>query len=174
MNDGARLKGDVTFVGGLYKHLSDLVLRPYDFGRLLYSRRFQQRNKSISKCWEAASEETTMHLTSLHLLFLIPVGLALAFMLWVLWNLTQQLAHRDESTDKQPMISIRVGDRYPSGTQPTRTRGSDHVSRMARESHTGARPGYSASREYFQPASAPTLGMGLRRMSSSTIQGARK
>ena len=93
---------------------------------------------------EAASKEMTMHLTGLHLLFLIPVALALAFMLWVLWSLTQQLAHRDESTDKEPMISIRVGDRYPRGTQPTRTRGSDHAPRMARESHTGARPGYSA------------------------------
>ena len=108
-----------------------------------------------------------MHLTGLHYLFLIPVGLALAFMLWVLWSLTQQLAHRDESTDKQPMISIRVGDRYSLGTQPARTRGSDHAPRMAR-------PGYTASREYSQPAIAPTLGMSLRRMSSSTIQGARK
>jgi len=33
------------------------------------------------------AEERTMHLTTL---FLIPVGLALAFLLWVLWNLTEQ------------------------------------------------------------------------------------
>jgi hypothetical protein len=105
-----------------------------------------------------------MHLTLLHYLFLIPVGLALAFMVWVLWSLTEQLAHRNESTDKQPMISIRVGDRYALGTQPQRTPRSD----------SGARPGYSASPESFRTPSAPTLGMGLRRMSSSTIQGAHK
>jgi hypothetical protein len=105
-----------------------------------------------------------MHLTGLHYLFLIPVGLALAFMLWVLWSLTEQLAHRNESTDKQPMISIRVGGRYSLGAQPQRVPKSDF----------GARPGYSASREYSPPPSAPTLGMGLRRMPSSAIQGARK
>jgi hypothetical protein len=105
-----------------------------------------------------------MHLTGLHYLFLIPVGLALAFMLWVLWSLTEQLVHRNESTDKQPMISIRVGDRYSLGAQPQRTLRSD----------SGARPGYSALREYSQPLSAPTLGMGLRRMSSSTIPRAHK
>jgi hypothetical protein len=105
-----------------------------------------------------------MHLTGLHYLFLIPVGLALAFMFWVLWSLTEQLAHRNESTDKQPVISIRVGDRYSLGT----------VSQRAPRSDSGVRPGYGASREYSQPPSAPTLGMGLRRMSSSTIQGAHK
>ena len=113
---------------------------------------------------ETASEETTMHLTGLHYLFLIPVGFALAFMLWVLWSLTKQFAHSSESTGKQPMISIRIGERHSLGAQPQWTPRSD----------SGARPGYRASRESLQTPIAPTLGMGLRRMSSSTIQGAHK
>ncbi len=114
-----------------------------------------------------------MDLTSLHYLFLIPVGLALAFMLWVLWSLTKQLTHRNESPQKQPMISIRVADRYSLGMQPQRSPRSD-VTRLApRVSDSAARPGYSASREYFQTPSAPILGIGLRRMSSSTTPGVR-
>ncbi len=114
-----------------------------------------------------------MHLTSLDYLFLIPVGLALAFMLWVLWSLTNQLAHRNESTQKQPMISIRVGDRYSLGMQAQRAPGSDVMSRVTRVSDSAARPGFSASREYIHTPSAPTLGIGLRRMSSSTTPGGR-
>gem|GEM_PF-4533846 len=113
-----------------------------------------------------------MHLTSLHYLFLIPVGLALAFMFWVLWSLTQQLAYRNESTDKQPLISIRVGDRYSLGTQMGRTPRPDAAFRLARV-QSEPRHGSSASREYSHAQSVPTLGMGLRRMSSSANPGAR-
>jgi hypothetical protein len=114
-----------------------------------------------------------MHLTILHYLFLIPVGLALAFMFWVLWSFTQHLGHRKESTDKQPMISIRVSDRYSLGTQMQRTPRPETASRLARVSDSESRLGSSASRKYSRTQSVPTLGMGFRRMSSSTIPGAR-
>ena len=44
-----------------------------------------------------------MHLTICNILFLIPVGLSLAFMLWVLWSLTRQLsiAKRIEPESRQ-------------------------------------------------------------------------
>lgn len=141
-------------------------------GVFCISRRFQRRNELIAP-GRGASKETTMHLTSLHYLFLIPVGLALAFMLWVLWSLTRQLAHGNESTQKQPMISIRVGDRYSLGILPQRTPRPDVTPRASRVSDSAARPGYSASREHFQTTSAPTLGMSLRPMSSSTTPGGR-
>jgi len=34
------------------------------------------------------------HTSDLDYLFLIPLGLGLAFMLWVLWNLTRQLKRK--------------------------------------------------------------------------------
>ncbi len=62
-----------------------------------------------------------MHLTTLHYLFLIPVGLALAFLLWFLWSVTKQLSHHGDSTAKQPTISIRASDRYTIRGLPART-----------------------------------------------------
>lgn len=149
-----------TFVGNLYKRFIVFVLRPYIFARLLYSRRFSSAMR-VHRLLEA--EEETMQLTALQLLFLVPLGLALAFMLWVLWSLTEQLSHRNKSIDKQPMISIRVGDRYALGTLPQRTPGSV----------SGARPGYSSARESSRTQGAPTPDTGIKGKSSSTIQGAR-
>ena len=123
---------------------------------------------------EIGLEEMTMQPSILQYLFLAPVGLGLAFMLWVLWNLTKQLSQRNGSTEKQPMISIRVGERYSGDRQLQRnTRlGFEPQSRGISESR--ARPGHSALREDFQTPGAPTLGMGLRWRPSSTIRGAHR
>ena len=58
---------------------------------------------------EIDAEDATMPLT---VLFLIPLGLALAFLMWVLWSVTQELSSHPESTQKQRMISIDVPDPY--------------------------------------------------------------
>jgi hypothetical protein len=111
-----------------------------------------------------------MHLTSLHYLFLIPVGLAVAFLLWVLWGLTKQLGNNRESAETKPMISIRVGNRYSQGAPELRTR--RELIPRSRGSNLEERRTYSNPRN--SSASAPTLGMGLKRMSSSINPGVRK
>ena len=162
------------FAGCPYKRLIVSVPCPYDFGSLLYLRRFQRRNESIADSWMRPQKETTMHLTSLQYLFLVPVGLGLAFMFWALWNFTDQLAHRNDSTDKQPKISIRVEEQYALGRQPPGTPRSEVAPQLARVSDSGVRTGYQGSRQSFQTPSAPTLGIGLRRTSSSSIPGAHR
>jgi hypothetical protein len=94
-----------------------------------------------------ASEETAMHVAILYFLLLVSIGLGLAFMLWVLWNLTKQLAHQNEPIDKQPMISIRVGKPYSPSRLQQRTSISDITTRMARVSDYAAGRDYSAARK---------------------------
>jgi hypothetical protein len=115
-----------------------------------------------------------MQTPSLQYLFLLPIGLGLAFMFWVLWNLSRQLAYRDDSTEKQLIISIRVGERYSLGRQMQRSPRSEFEVPSPRVSDSGAKPSRSLSPEYFQTPGVPTLGMGLRQKSSSTIQGAHR
>jgi hypothetical protein len=79
----------------------------------------------------------------LTVLFLIPLGLALAFLLWVLWNLTEQLSSRRDSAAKQPMISIRVRDPYAMRWSPPR---SETAPRPARILQTETNQGSSAYR----------------------------
>lgn len=95
---------------------------------------------------DAVSKETTMELSNLQFLFLIPVGLSLAFMLWVLWSLTKELAHQNSSIDKQPMISIRVGDRYSLGEQLQRIQRPGTTLPLIRVSDYGARYDYGTAR----------------------------
>ena len=78
-------------------------------------------------------------------------------MFWVLWSLTQQVVHWNESTDKQPMISIRVGDRYSLGKQLQRTPRLETVSRLTKVSDSETRSGSRASREHSHTPSVPTL-----------------
>jgi len=117
-----------------------------------------------------------MHLTTLHYLFLIPVGLALAFMAWVLWSVTGQLAKGGTPPEKQqPMISIRVRDRYSLETQTPPTRSVQIAPPVAPS--PGPPPGQhglSNTREFAYVPPAPTLGMGFRAASSSTGRAARK
>jgi hypothetical protein len=88
----------------------------------------------------AGSEEMTMQPLNLQYLFLVPVGLGLAFMLWVLWNLTRELAYRDDSTEKQPTISIRVGERYALAAQEKRNPRSKFEPLSHGVSDSGAKP----------------------------------
>ncbi len=115
-----------------------------------------------------------MQTPSLQYLFLLPIGLGVAFMSWVLWNLTKQLAYRNDSTEKQPIVSIRVGERYSPGRHAQRNPRSESEPRSPWASDSGARPSRSVSQESFQTPGVPTLGMGLRRKSNSTIQGAHR
>ena len=117
--------------------------------------------------------KTNMHLTILHYLFLIPVGLALAFLLWVLWNLTTQLSGRKPADNGQPMISVGVRDRYSIGV-PSPRRQRPEATPAARGSAPEPRQMHSAPREFPSIPSAPVPGTGLRQASSSTGRGVRR
>ena len=106
-------------------------------------------------------------------LFLIPVALSLAFMLWVLWSVTLQLDLRNESAGKQKLISIRVGDGYALNIQPQQISRRQIAARSARIPGPGTTYGYGTERDYSHPPGAPVLGFGLRGMSSSAIRGER-
>lgn len=112
-------------------------------------------------------DDQIMHLTILHYLSLIPIGLALAFMFWVLWKLTRQLSNDKVRSQKQPMISIRVADRYSPGASAIRMRNPETTRRPVGDFSPGSKPVSTASREISRLTYAPTLGMGVRRMSSS-------
>jgi hypothetical protein len=101
-----------------------------------------------------------MHLTILHYLSLIPIGLALAFMFWILWNLTRQFSNDKARSQKQPMISIRVGDQYSPGASATRMRNPETTSRTVGQFSPGSKRVSIASREITRLTYAPTLGMG--------------
>ena len=116
------------FRSSLYKHLIVYLPSLYVFRRLLSARQFQGPNAHLPFSGRGLGE-AAMHLTIPHYLFLIPVGLALAFMLWVLWSLTRQLSNNSEPSQKQPMISIRVGDRYSEVALTPRTRNPETASR---------------------------------------------
>ena len=83
-------------------------------------------------------------------LFLIPVGFSLAFLLWVLWNLTKQLSSHD-STQTQPMISIQVSDRYTMRGLPERAETVPWPTRN-HNSETGYRSG--SARPYMRMPTA--------------------
>ena len=114
--------------------------------------------------------KTNMHLT-LHYLFLIPVGLALAFMLWVLWSLTTQLLGRKPANNRQPMISVGVRDRYSIGVPSPRRQRPEATPAAARGSRPEPSQMHSAPREFTWIPSAPVLGTGLRQASSSKGRG---
>ncbi len=120
----------------------------------------------------AALEEATMHLTISQCLFLIPVALSLAFMLWVLWSVTRQLDLRNQSAGKQKLISIRVGDGYALDIQPHHVSRHQIAARSARISGPGTTYRYGTERDSSR-SSAPVLGFGLRGMSSTAIRGER-
>jgi hypothetical protein len=105
------------------------------------------------------AEETTM-LTTLHYLFLSPVGLALAFLLWFLWSVTKQLSGRRDSSEKQPMISIQVTDRYTMQGLPARPELAPR--RPVRNVNAETNYGSSPALEYTRMPYAPTLGMRSR------------
>jgi len=159
---------------GLYKHLIVLIPRPYDFGRLLELRRFQHRNGFHPQLLDRRSEESTMHLTILNVSFLISVGLALAFMLWVLWSLTEQLANRTESNSDRPMISIGIGDRYLRTRQSSQMPRTESTGRMLQRSNSDVAYVYLAGEKRCQASSAGGLKIDLRLRSSSTIRGAHR
>jgi hypothetical protein len=116
-----------------------------------------------------------MHLTILHDFFPIPVGLALAFMLWVLWNVTKQLSGGKGTDEKQPTIAVGVRDRYSASAPaaaprlrnlavpPSPARGSTESSHV-----------HSASREFSRIPSAPVLGTGLRQAPNSAGRDVRR
>jgi hypothetical protein len=118
--------------------------------------------------------KTNMHLTILHYLFLIPVGLALAFLLWVLWNLTTQLSGRKPADNGQPMISVGVRDRYSIGVPSPRRQRPEATPAAPRGSRPEPSQMHSAPREFTWTPSAPVLGTGLRQASSSTGRGVRR
>jgi hypothetical protein len=53
-------------------------------------------------------------LTDLNYLFLLPVAAALAFMIWVLWNVTMQLRPEKRSARNEPVISVDMTGRMRS------------------------------------------------------------
>ena len=101
-----------------------------------------------------------MHPTTLHYLFLIPVGLALAFLLWFLWSVTRQLSGHRDSSEKQPMIPIQVSDRYTMQGLPARP--EIGATRPLRNLNTETNYGSSPAMEYTRMPYAPTLGMRSR------------
>lgn len=115
-----------------------------------------------------------MHLTSLHFLFLIPAGLALAFLFWVLWSVTGQLRKEDTQPGSQPMVSIRVRDRYSlsAPAAPVRTTATEPTA--IRGQVTAAERRFSALRQPSVSPYAPTLGIGLREASSSAVPALRR
>ena len=64
-----------------------------------------------------------MYLTTLYFFLLVPACLAVVFLLWVLWNVTQQLSGQTNLNKKQPAISIQVSYRYTMRAWRTR---ADH------------------------------------------------
>jgi hypothetical protein len=96
-----------------------------------------------------------MHLTTLHDLFLIPVGLAVAFLLWFLWSVTKELSNRRESTAQQPMISIQVNGQYAMRGLPPRA----DALRPQRPTDVESKEAWGKPRGRMQPPTAPTLGM---------------
>lgn len=124
---------------------------------------------------EAVCEEKAMHLTSLHYLFLIPVGLALAFMGWFLWSVSRQLANGRTMTEKQqPMISIRVRDRYSMETPAEPTRKIQIANPAARTPAASRENSLSSSREFSYVPPSPILGPRLRPASSSAGRDGRR
>ena len=116
-----------------------------------------------------------MHLTSLHYLFLIPLGLALAFLLWVLWSVTRQLAKGGSAPEKQPTtISVRVRDRYTLDVPTTPARTAQVGPPVVRGHESSVAHGPSAPREFSRVLSPPTLGMGFRPASSSAGRASRR
>jgi hypothetical protein len=116
----------------------------------------------------------TMQPLNLQYLFLVPVGLGLAFMLWVLWNFTVQLSRRNDPTEKRSVILIRVGERYALVGRGKRNPRLKFESLSHGISGSGASPSHPVSREYFQTLGDRTPGVRLRQKPSSTIQGAHK
>jgi hypothetical protein len=116
-------------------------------------------NRFAGSPQEIDAEETTMHLTTPHYLFLIPVGLALAFLPWFLWSMTKQLSSHRDSSEKQPIISIQVSDRYTMQGLPARP---ESAPRPVRNLNTETNYGSSSAREYMRTPYAPTLGMRSR------------
>lgn len=155
-----------AFRSRLYKRLIVLLPPPYVLRRLLNARRFSRRNALASR-QTPRRDDPIMHLTVLHYVFLIPVGLALAFMLWVLWSLTRQLSNHRVPSQKQPMISICVVDRYSLGAQAARSRNRESRSRPAGDFSPPSRHLAPPAREFSRVTSPPTLGMSARRMSGS-------
>jgi len=110
--------------------------------------------------------------SSLYFLFLIPVGFSLAFMLWVLWSVTGELHKEQTPAGNQPMIFIRVRDRYFVRAPAPRMRSAEMMPNAFRVQIPGRN--YSAPRRFSAPACAPTLGMGFRQASSSAVPGMRR
>lgn len=128
------------------------------------------RSRNIVK---PPANETIMDFPSLHYLFVVPIGLAVAFMLWVLWSVTRQLAQAGAQPEKQqPMISVRVRDRFID--EPTRPMRNVQVSPSVRSPGSQAARTYSAPREFSNVPPAPILGMGFRSASSSRGQSLRR
>lgn len=67
--------------------------------------------------------------TDLNYLFLLPVIAALAFMIWVLWNVTKQLRPEKRSAKNEPVISVDMTDRYSGRRSVTRMERLDTRSR---------------------------------------------
>jgi hypothetical protein len=168
---GTRTPSTGCFRCSLYKHLIVCLPSLYVFRRLLSARQFWRPNAHLPVAGRGLGE-AAMQLTIPHYLFLIPVGLALAFMFWVLRSLTRQLSNNNEPSQKQPMISIRVGDRYSPGGSATRMRNPEKTSRTVGQFSPGSKRVSIASREITRLTYAPTLGMGGRRMSSRTNRDA--
>ena len=110
-----------------------------------------------------------MQFSSLYFLFLIPVGFALAFMLWVFWRVTKELQEQTPAGN-QPMISIRVRDRYSVYAPAPRMRTAEIMMPTVVRVQIPGR-NYSATRQFSGPAYAPTLGMGFKQASSSAAPG---
>lgn len=100
-----------------------------------------------------------MHLTILHFLFLIPVGLALAFLLWVLRSVTEQLSSRRNSTEKQPLISILVRDQQTMRGLPAR---AETAPRPMGNLETGTKQASIPTARYTPAPIASTLGIRSR------------
>jgi hypothetical protein len=129
------------------------------------SRRISQRSH----------EEKAMHLTSLHYLFLIPVGLALAFLLWVLWSVSRQLGKGGTTPEKlQPMISIRVRDPYSLEMPPVPARRMQIAPTVVATSQPPRESSFSSSREFSYAPPPPVLGTRFTPASSSAGQAGRR
>lgn len=116
-----------------------------------------------------------MHLTSLHYLFLIPVGLAIAFMLWVLWSVSRQLTRGRATPENQPrLISIRIRDRFCPEQPPAPASKVQIAPRASPTSAAQRESSYSTSREFSDAPPSPVLGAAFRRASSSEGQAVRR
>lgn len=114
-----------------------------------------------------------MQLHDLQYLFLIPCATALAFMFWVLWNMTWELGAQKESALKQPLISISVNDRYASSTFAPMPRRTEVVPGHRKGLRLEIGRATVVNREFRPALSVPTLGAGLTRSSSSRVPGVR-